>query len=264
MLTCQLANGSTWSDGMKAHLVGSSADSSCSSLALSLSLQQLLSAPPTIHAIVLYEHIIIVRISPFCLHHQQKSFIIITITYSRRGSVWFYEHRRCARESTSTFRSGRPQSSPTGRKPWGSTLSDLWQYFYTFPLGENIVTILITIFTLVHSGQSWSRRRVWWQTCPFPIAPAIATRVMAKILSQSSLEKILEVWTLAPTHLMNTWRGESNGKADEAHDWGRRLLKSKLDTFWNFILTFKFKVNLAGILLQRKTFFLQGIPLVLK
>ena len=82
-----------------------------------------------------YLHIIIVRISPFCLHHQQKSFIIITITYSRRGSVWSYEHRRCARESTSTSRSGRPQSSPTGRKPWGSTLSDLWQYFDKIPLG---------------------------------------------------------------------------------------------------------------------------------
>merc|ERR1712037_986185 len=23
---------------------------------------------------------------------------------------------------------------------------------------------------------------------------------------------------------MNTWRGESDGQADEAHDWGRRLL----------------------------------------
>ena len=63
---------------------------------------------------------------------------------------------------------------------------------------------------------------------------------------------------VSPTHLMNTWRGKSNGKADEAHDWGRRLLKSKSDTFWNLTLTFKFKVNLAGILPKEKPLFCRG------
>ena len=61
--TCQLVllgkpmkSASKWA-GMKTHLAGSSVDSSCSSLAPSLSLQQASSVPQTIHAILsTYNH----------------------------------------------------------------------------------------------------------------------------------------------------------------------------------------------------------------
>ena len=82
-------HGSSWSQwenppkwsGMKTHLVGSSVDSSCSSLAPSLSLQQASSAPQTIHAILsTYNHcqnFTILSSSPAKkLYYHQKSLTV--------------------------------------------------------------------------------------------------------------------------------------------------------------------------------------------
>ena len=70
-----------------------------------------------------------------CRHHQhgRKNQIhkakvdIIIITYSRRESVWFYEHRLRGQENTLTSQSGRRQCSPASRKPWAKF--QLWQNF---------------------------------------------------------------------------------------------------------------------------------------
>ena len=116
------------------------------------------------------------------------------ITYSRRGSVWFYEHRRCGRESTSTSRSGRPQSSPTGRKPWGSTLSDLWQYFDKIPLGWKYLKYCLEYL-------------LWFTVGNFEVEGESGDK---HVRFQSHLESRQELWqkSFLKVHLKKSWRFE--------------------------------------------------------
>ena len=143
---------------VKTHLVCSSVDSSCSSLAPSLSLQHLSST----------------QLQAFCLHHQhggenQIYKVNFDITYSRRESVWFCEHRQRGRENTLTFQSGHLQCSPAGRKPWQNSHCDKILILTKFSLQQNFTRT--RTLTLVRSGQFWSQRRVLWQTCQSLAAP---------------------------------------------------------------------------------------------
>ena len=104
-----------------AHPVGSSVDSSCSSLDLSWSLERV-GVITLFIIIILFIKFVIVEFGSL-----GSSWLYINATYNQRASVWFYEHPRHGRENTSTFPLGRPQSSPRGRKPWKFCC-----YFYRF------------------------------------------------------------------------------------------------------------------------------------